>query len=184
MKEYILRRLLLMIPTMLGITVVCFALIQFVPGGPVEEAISRMKQAGAEKGRSYSRQISEAEIDNIKAYFGFDKPAYIRYFTWLGNVVRLDLGVSYRYDEPVWDVIADRFPISLFFGLTSFFLSYLICIPLGVRKAVKHGSVFDAASSVVIFSGYVMPGYAFFNDTAPSQSYAHYLHLAPTTVTV
>ncbi|MCP4755499.1 MAG: ABC transporter permease subunit [Proteobacteria bacterium] len=160
MKEYILRRLLLMVPTLFGITLVCFALIQFVPGGPVEEFISRIKQAGAERGASASQQVTEEEVQIIKAYFGFDKPAHVRYFAWLGNVARLDLGTSYTYEEPVWDVIAARFPISLFFGLTSFFLSYLICIPLGVRKAVKHRSFFDTSSSVVIFSGYVVPGYA------------------------
>lgn len=149
-----------MIPTLFGITLVCFALIQFVPGGPVEDFISRIRQAGAEKGLSDTHHLTEEEVQNIKAYFGFDKPAHIRYVTWLGNIVRLDLGTSYTYEEPVWDVIAARFPISLFFGLTSFLLSYLICIPLGVRKAIKHKSFFDTSSSVAIFSGYVIPGYA------------------------
>ena len=160
MKEYIIRRLLLMIPTILGITVVCFALTQFIPGGPVEQMISRIRAASAERGVDASRQISEEEIENIKAYFGFDKPAHIRYLKWLGNVVRLDLGTSYAYEEPVWDVIVSKFPISLFFGFTSFFLSYLICIPLGMLKAVKNNSRLDTITSVIIFVGYVMPGYA------------------------
>ncbi len=160
MKDYILRRLLLMIPTILGITVVCFTLIQFVPGGPVEELISRIRSVNNERGTDATHSISEEEIENIKAYYGFDKPAYVRYFQWLGNVLRLDLGTSYSYEEPVWKVISSKFPISLFFGLTSFLLSYLICIPLGMMKAIKHKSKFDTISSVIIFAGYVIPGYA------------------------
>jgi microcin C transport system permease protein len=161
MKDYIVRRLLLMIPTLLGISLVCFTLIQFVPGGPVEQMISRVRSATQEgRGIDASKTISEEEIKNIKAYFGFDKPAYQRYFIWLGNVCRLHLGTSYTYEEPVWDVIASKFPISLFFGLTSFILSYLICIPLGMAKAIKNKSIFDTVSSIIIFSGYVIPSYA------------------------
>ncbi len=161
MKDYLIRRLLLMIPTILGITIVCFTLIQFVPGGPVEQMISDIRSASQEgRGMDGSRTISEEEIENIKAYFGFDKPAWQRYFIWLGNVVQLDLGTSYTYEEPVWDVIASKFPISLFFGLTSFLLSYLICIPLGMLKAIKNKSIIDTLSSIVIFSGYVIPSYA------------------------
>lgn len=160
MKNYIIRRLLLMIPTLFGITVVCFALIQAVPGGPVEQMIARVRAASAEHGADASKHLSQEEVENIKKYFGFDKPAYIRYIKWISNVARGDLGTSYTYEEPVWDVITSKFPISLFFGITSFVLSYLICIPLGVLKAVKNGSTFDAISSVVIFTGYVIPGYA------------------------
>ena len=160
MQAYIIRRLLLMIPTIIGITILCFALTQFIPGGPVEQMISRIRATSAEQGVDASRTITEEEVENIKAYFGFDKPAHVRYLKWLGNVFRLNLGTSYAYEEPVWDVIASKFPISLFFGLTSFFISYLVCIPLGMMKAVKNNSVFDTLSSVIIFAGYVMPGYA------------------------
>jgi len=160
MKTYILRRLLLMVPTIIGITVVCFTLIQFVPGGPVEEMISRMRQASADRGADASKSISPEEIENIKKFYGFDKPAPVRYFSWIGNVLRLDMGESYFYQEPVWDVISQRFPISLFFGLISFFLSYLICIPLGMAKALRNNSFFDALTSFFIFGGYVIPGYA------------------------
>lgn len=162
MGNYLIRRLLLMIPTLIGITVVCFAIIQFVPGGPVEELLSRAQAMAAAKGGGIdaNRAVSPEQIEALKAYFGFDKPAHIRYLEWLGKVIRLDLGTSYTYGEPVWDVIVSRFPISLFFGITSFLLSYLICIPLGLLKAVRHGSKFDSWSSVLIFSGYVMPGYA------------------------
>ena len=149
-----------MFPTLLGITMVCFALTQFIPGGPVEQMISRIRAASSEKGMDASHSITEEEIENIKAYYGFDKPAHIRYLRWLGNVARLDLGTSYAYEEPVLDVIVSKFPISLFFGFTSFFISYLVCIPLGMLKAVKNNSRFDTISSVIIFVGYVMPGYA------------------------
>lgn len=146
-----------MLPTLFGISLVCFALIQFVPGGPVEEMVSRVQQSNNLKGGT---PISPQEVANIKAYFGFDKPAHVRYALWLGKVARLDLGKSYAYQEPVWDIIKAKFPISLFFGLSSFFISYLVCIPLGVRKALKNGSLFDTLTSAAIFSGYVMPGYA------------------------
>ncbi len=161
MKNYIIRRLLLMIPTLLGITLVCFTLIQFVPGGPVEQLIAKIRSASVEgQGVDASKTITEEEIQNIKEYFGFDKPAWQRYFIWLGNVLKLDLGTSYSYEEPVWNVIASKFPISLFFGLTSFILSYLICIPLGMLKAMKNKSTIDTVSSVIIFTGYVIPSYA------------------------
>ena len=148
-----------MIPTLFGITLVCFMLTQFVPGGPVETMISKMKAMDSEQGAS-EMEITEEEIENIKAYYGFDKPIHVRYFTWLGNVLTLDLGTSYTYEEPVWDVIVSKFPISIFIGLTSFLLSYLICIPLGVYKALKKDSQFDVITSILMFAGYVVPGYA------------------------
>lgn len=161
MKAYIIRRLLLMIPTILGITIVCFALVQLIPGGPVEEMIAKVQSAAAAHGGlSASKSISPEQIAQIQSYFGFDKPAWQRYLDWLWNVIHLDLGTSYTYGLPVWDVISSRFPISLAFGLTSFLLSYLVCIPLGLAKAVKNRSLFDKVSSALIFSGYVMPGYA------------------------
>jgi microcin C transport system permease protein len=161
MKSYLLRRLLLMVPTLLGITLVVFTLIQLVPGGPVEEAIARARAtAGESGGANANKALSAEEIESIRTYYGFDKPAYQRYFLWLGKVVQGDLGTSWAYEEPVLDVIVQRFPVSLFFGVTSFFLSYLICIPLGAWKAVHNGTKGDTATSVAIFSGYVMPGYA------------------------
>lgn len=159
MKAYIIRRLLLMIPTLLGITVLLFTLIQALPGGPVEQYVSRVRESLGQQGADFSTRITPDELENIKANFGYDRPPIERYFIWLGSVLTLDLGESYNYQEPVWDVIKQRMPISLFFGLTSFLLSYLICIPLGLRKALKHGSLFDLISSSVIFAGYVIPGY-------------------------
>ena len=160
MKTYILRRLLLMIPTLFGITIVCFTLIQFVPGGPVEQAIMQIQQATAERGMDSAKSLSANEIENIRKYYGFDRPAHERYFLWIGNILQGDFGRSFTYRKPVLEVILERMPISLFFGLTAFFLSYSICIPLGLQKARKHGSTFDTTSSLIIFSGYVMPGYA------------------------
>jgi microcin C transport system permease protein len=159
MKSYLLRRLMLMIPTLFGISLVCFTLIQFVPGGPVEEMISRLRQVGSEKGMS-AKSISPQEVENIKAYFGFDQPAPVRYVRWVGHVLKGDLGRSYSYHEPVLKVILSKMPISLFFGLTSFLLSYIVCVPLGVAKAMRNNSLFDALTSAAIFSGYVIPGYA------------------------
>jgi microcin C transport system permease protein len=160
MKSYLLRRLLLMIPTLFGISLVCFLLTQFVPGGPVEQMVSQIRQTAGDKGQNASHAISPAELENIKRYYGFDKPIHVRYVTWLGKIVRLDMGRSYTYGEPAWDVIKSKFPISLFFGITSFVLSYLICIPLGLYKALRHKSTFDTASSALLFAGYVVPGFA------------------------
>jgi microcin C transport system permease protein len=161
MLSYIIRRLLLMIPTLLGITVVCFFLIQLVPGGPVEEILSQVQQASQQTGgMSTSQGVSAEEIELLNKQFGFDKPIYERYFDWLLNLLTFDLGESYARGEPVLDVILSKMPISLFFGLTSFLLSYLICIPLGVYKAVYHKGKFDSISSFFIFAGYVIPGYA------------------------
>lgn len=149
-----------MIPTLIGISLVCFILIQLIPGGPVEEFLSRAQSAVASRGADASKALSPDQIAQIQAYFGFDKPAWKRYLLWLWNICHLDFGESYTYGAPVWNVIVSRFPVSLFFGLTSFFLSYLICIPLGLWKAVNHGSKGDTATSALVFSGYVMPGYA------------------------
>ncbi len=160
MTNYIFRRLLFMIPTLFGITLICFTLIQFVPGGPVEQYIARVQGANAERGLSTENSLNQEEIENIRAYFGFDEPAHIRYLNWITNITKCDLGTSYFHEEPVFDVIASKFPISLFFGLSSFFLSYLICIPLGVFKAMHAGKWLDTISSILIFIGYVIPSYA------------------------
>ncbi len=165
MSGYFLRRFLLIIPTFIGITLVVFVIMHFVPGGPVERQILRfqMAAAGGGEGASAMRagvEIPEEAIAEIRRYYGFDKPVHIRYGMWLWNVLRLDLGNSYVYQDPVWDVIKARFPVSLTLGLTGFLLSYLVCVPLGVLKAVRHGSTFDFVSSVIVFIGYAVPGWA------------------------
>jgi microcin C transport system permease protein len=159
MTAYLIRRLLLIIPTLLGISLATFVLIQFVPGGPVEEMISKVQGLANAQGSSV-KELSTEEIQNIKEYFGFDHPAHIRYLSWLTNLLQGDWGDSYVYHQPVLGVILSKMPISLFFGITSFILAYSISIPLGVAKSMRHESWFDTISSSVIFAGYVMPGFA------------------------
>jgi microcin C transport system permease protein len=104
--------------------------------------------------------LSEAQLKKLQEYYGFDKPLLESYVAWLGKVVQGDLGSSYRYNEPVWDVIRDRFPVSLYYGLVTLVITYIVCIPLGVLKAIKHKTVVDNVSSILIFVGYAIPGYA------------------------
>ena len=165
MTGYFLRRFVLIIPTFIGITVAVFVIMHFVPGGPVEREILRYRMATMTEGGGVSSvagqmALPEDAVQEIRRYYGFDKPVHIRYVLWLGKVLRFDLGNSYVYQEPVWTVIKSRFPISVFLGLTGFLLSYLICVPLGVLKAVKHGTRFDFISSAIVFLGYSVPGWA------------------------
>src|SRR3989304_3524351 len=129
MTGYFVRRFLLIIPTFLGITLAVFVVMHFVPGGPVERQIMRYKMAvateggateGGAGGGGISPDIPEDALEEMKRYYGFDKPVHIRYAQWLWNLVHLDLGRSYIYQDPVWDVIKSRFPISIFLGLTGF----------------------------------------------------------------
>ena len=166
MTGYFLRRLLLIIPTFLGITVVSFVVMHFVPGGPIERQIMMYKMAVAQEGGGggslgqFGTEISPEAVEEMKKFYGFDKPVHIRYALWLWNILHLDLGNSYLYQDPVWDIIKSRFPISIFLGLTGFLLSYFVCVPLGVMKAVRHGSRFDFVSSAIVFLGYAIPGWA------------------------
>ena len=162
MTQYIIRRLLLIPPTFLGITLIVFTITRFVPGGPVERIIAQMNQANAESGSSNTQSgapLSEEQIAELNEYYGFNKPVLVAYGEWLWKVIKLDLGTSSRYSDPVWDTIKERFPISLFYGLTSMFLTYLICLPLGVMKAIKHESWIDNVSSILVFTGYAIPSY-------------------------
>ena len=163
--DYFIRRLLLMIPTFVGITFVCFALCQAVPGGPVEQALAKMRGLGAaESGRNVhaGAAISPEQRQALEAHFGFDKPLPRRYWTWL---VRDRMGLaarSYKYpNKTVGRLISERFAVSLTFGLSGFVLTYLVCIPLGIAKALRNGSAFDAASSALVFVGYAIPAFAF-----------------------
>lgn len=169
MVNYFIRRLLLMIPTFIGITFLCFTVTRFVPGGPVEQAILRYQQAMSQSGEggaggsssniNDNGQISEEMMQRLKEIYGFDKPFYHAYVIWLWKVIHFDLGKSDTHSRPVWDLIVEKFPISVIFGLTGFLLSYGICIPLGVWKAVKHGSIEDTSSSVLVFIAYSIPGW-------------------------
>lgn len=168
MYSYFIRRFLLMIPTFIGITFLVFTVTRFVPGGPVEQAVLRYQQAAAQggeggggtsSGMDENGQISEEMMQRLKEIYGFDKPFYQAYCIWLWRVLHFDLGTSDTYSRPVWDLIKEKFPISIIFGLAGFILSYSICIPLGVWKAVKHGSVFDTSSSILVFIAYSIPGW-------------------------
>lgn len=166
MRAYFIKRLLLIIPTLLGITIACFTIMQMVPGGPVEQYLQKVKyqaqgsESGAGGSSKLQSEMTRQELENIRQYYGFDKPILTRYFLWLGKLVRFDLGDSYTYGTPVLDLIISRIPISLTFGLISLFFTYLVCIPLGVRKALNHGGPFDNWSSILVFLGYSIPGYA------------------------
>ncbi len=156
MLKYIAKRILLMIPTLLGISLVCFVIINMAPGGPIERTIQQMRFSG--EGSSGSQTgVSDEVIEALKKQYGFDKPILVRYGIWLKNIVTLDFGSSFTYQEPVTQVILQRFPVSLQFGLTSLLLIYLICIPLGIAKAVKEGSVFDQYTSFFLFVIYSVP---------------------------
>lgn len=170
MGAYFARRFLLMIPTFVGITFMVFLVTRFVPGGPIEQMILRMEMAGqGEAGGGggggggavgQGSRIPPEAMAELNKRFGYDRPLPVAYANWLWDVVRLDLGTSYKYRTPVLDVITSRFPVSIYFGLIGFTLAYLVCIPLGVLKAVKHGSPFDIASSAAVFVGYSIPGWA------------------------
>ncbi|WOJ93361.1 ABC transporter permease [Congregibacter variabilis] len=165
MRDYFLRRLLLIPPTLLGVTIIVFAITRLVPGGPLERAImetQQMSMTGGGGGQSAGQgmAISDEQLQALKEYYGFDKPILQSYVEWLGKVVTGDLGSSYRYNEPVWDVIKDRFPVSLYYGIVTLILTYAVCIPLGILKAIRHRTFVDNISSILIFVGYAIPGYA------------------------
>jgi len=163
MRDYFIRRTLLIIPTLIGITMLVFMVTRFVPGGPLERAIMEAQQASITSGGGRSAgqgmALSEEQLAQLKEYYGLDKPWYESYVLWVGKVVQGDLGDSYRYNEPVWDVIKQRFPISLFYGVVSLIITYIVCIPHGVAKAIGHRSVMDTTTSILVFAGYAVPGY-------------------------
>ncbi len=168
MGAYFARRALLMIPTFLGITLLVFAITRFVPGGPIDKLIMEMQMgaggAGGEGGGAgrptSSVAIPEAALANLKAHYHFDKSIPHAYLLWLGDLVTLDFGKSFKTSEPVLRVIVKKFPVSIYFGLIGFVLAYSVCIPLGVLKAIRHRDTFDFASSAVVFLGYSIPGWA------------------------
>jgi len=161
--HYFIRRLLLVLPTFLVITMLCFGISQLVPGGPVEQMTRQMMGATGEGGpvAVSGPAISEEQREAIRRHFEFDKPILVRYWNWL---VRDRVGMlkrSTRFQRPAWDVIRHRLPVSLVFGISGFVLSYLVCIPLGITKAIRHGGPFDILSSIVVFVGYAIPAFAF-----------------------
>ena len=167
MGKYLLRRILMLIPTLLGITIVVFGIINLAPGSPVEQKIQQMQFAGADgqgttsAGSSSKRRtaVSKEVIEALKKQYGFDKPIHIRYWIWLKNLSKFDFGESFSYEEDVVDVISSKLPVSLQFGVVSLILSYLISIPFGILKAIKDGSKFDQLSSFILFVAYSIPGF-------------------------
>ena len=165
MRDYFLRRALLIPPTLLGVTIIVFAITRLVPGGPLERAIMEAQQLDAQGGAAaqvagQDMALSDAQLARLREYYGFDKPLLLSYVDWLAKVVQGDLGTSYRYNEAVWDVIVERFPVSSYYGIVTLIVTYVVCIPLGVLKAIKHRTFVDNITSMLIFVGYAIPGYA------------------------
>jgi microcin C transport system permease protein len=189
MTAYIVRRLLFMIPTIFGIMLVSFVVVQFAPGGPVERVIAQLSglQTGATSRISGSaggdfaaratvpgaglggvtskyrgaQGLDPAFIASLEKQFGFDKPAYERFFIMLWNYLRFDFGKSYFRDVSVLELIKEKLPVSISLGIWMTLLSYLISIPLGIRKAVRDGSHFDVWTSTIVIVGYAIPGFLF-----------------------
>ena len=167
MGGYILKRLLLMIPTLFGVMLVTFTVTQFVPGGPVEQLIEQLQGAGSHgeaTGTTLRLYRGDAGLDaerleELKALYGFDKPAYQRFIEMIGNYVTFNLGESYYHQRSVMALIVSKLPVSVSLGMWTFFIVYLTCIPLGIAKAVRDGTPFDIASSTVILVGYAIPGF-------------------------
>ncbi|NCV03057.1 MAG: microcin C ABC transporter permease YejB [Burkholderiaceae bacterium] len=169
MLIYIIKRILLMIPTLLGVLTLTFAVVQFVPGGPVEQLMLELKGKGdaAVGGESSGggvtyrgRQGVDAErLEQVKALYGFDKPPLERYFMMLKRFAQFDLGQSYYQHKSVWDLVISKLPVSISIGLWTFFISYLVSIPLGIAKAVRDGTRFDRVTSTMILVGYAIPGF-------------------------
>ncbi len=185
MAAYILRRLLLMIPTLLGIMLISFVIIQFVPGGPVERMIAQMQGHGTDATARFSgsggadlamgamQNVGEGNkyrgaqgldpefVAELEKMYGFDKPAPERFLLMVWNYARFDLGDSYYRDISVIDLVLEKMPVSISLGLWSTLLIYLISIPLGIKKAVKDGQAFDIWSSAVVFIGHAIPSFMF-----------------------
>ncbi len=165
MGKYLLKRLMMLIPTLFGITFVVFGIINLAPGSPVEQKLQQLRFGGADGGAGGETSskgqagVSKEVLDALNKQYGFDKPIHIRYWIWLKNLSQFDFGESYTYEEDVTDVVASKLPVSLQFGIVSLILAYAISIPLGIYKAIKDGSTFDQVSSFLLFLAYSIPGF-------------------------
>ncbi|MDY6991213.1 MAG: microcin C ABC transporter permease YejB [Pseudomonadota bacterium] len=168
MTRYIIKRLLLMLPTLLGVMLITFIVTQFVPGGPVEQLISELKHQtphggdvamGGDDLYRGDTGLDKERIEALNALYGFDKPAHERFFLMMGRYLTFDFGDSYFYHQSVIELVIAKLPVSISLGLWTFFLTYLTCIPLGIRKAVRDGSTFDVVTSTLILIGYAIPGF-------------------------
>lgn len=177
MGAYILRRLLLIIPTLIGIMVVNFTLTQFVPGGPIEQIAAQVQgsgdafsnisgagagaDTGAVEGYEGARGLPPEFIAQLEKEFGFDKPPLERFLTMMGNYLTFDFGTSWFRSISVIDLVLEKMPVSITLGLWSTLLAYLISIPLGIRKATRDGTRFDTWTSAVIIMAYAIPAFLF-----------------------
>ena len=166
MWSYIIKRLLLMIPTLLGILLITFVITQFVPGGPVEQMVAQLqgRDAGgdgpATTGGYRGRQGVDAKrIEEIRKLYGFDKPAHERFLQMLGRFARFDLGKSFFHNKDVSQLILEKLPVSISLGLWTFLLVYMISLPLGIAKAVRAGTRFDTVTTFIVLLGYAIPSF-------------------------
>lgn len=156
-----------MVPTLFGILLITFAVIQFVPGGPVEQLIRELQHRGGGSEAAGATAtiyrgdsgLDSERIEKLKALYGFDKPAHERFFDMLRNYLTFNLGDSYFHHQSVLSLVVSKLPVSISLGLWTFFLTYLISIPLGIAKAVRDGSPFDVVTSTIILIGYAIPGF-------------------------
>jgi microcin C transport system permease protein len=169
MWSYILKRLLLMIPTLFGILLITFIVIQFVPGGPVEQMVAQLKgraggggevaAAAGLAGYRGRQGVDAAKIEEIKKLYGFDKPAHVRFAQMIWQFAHFDLGRSFFLNKDVWQLIREKLPVSISLGMWTFLLTYLISVPLGIAKAVRAGTAFDTATTFVVLLGYAIPSF-------------------------
>ncbi|MCC6547241.1 ABC transporter permease [Candidatus Sumerlaeota bacterium] len=168
LRDYIIRRMMLMVPTFLGTTLVVFLLCQMVPGGPVDQMRLRMMSGsvggeastGGTRNTATNTPISEADLKSLNDYYGFSDPIHVRYFKYMKKLVTLDFGTSFRYTVPAIKLIRDRLPISLYYGIVTTILTYGICVPLGMVKAIRNRGILDNLTSVITYVGYAIPSYA------------------------
>lgn len=178
MTTYFLRRILLVPLTFICITFMVYTIMRMAPGGPIEQAQLRIQMAQMQEGggsvsanETGDTSMSDEQIEKLKRYYKLDRSIPVGYAIWLGvwpdrdrngefhGILWGNFGKSYRYSDDVLDTIISRFPISIYFGLIGYFATWLVCIPLGVQKALKHRSLFDSISSMVVFLGYSIPGF-------------------------
>jgi microcin C transport system permease protein len=162
MFAYISKRFLLFIPTLFGVLVLNFAVMQFVPGGPVEQVLAEMKVKGEPGAADPSRglkALDQKQIEELKKLYGFDKPAPERFMQMMRQYIQFDLGKSFFQPKDVWQLIKEKLPVSITLGLWTFVLSYVISIPLGIAKAVRAGSKFDLWTTLIVLMGYAIPGF-------------------------
>ncbi len=168
MLRYLIKRILLIIPTLFGIIAINFAVVQFAPGGPIETVIEHLKQQSQHPAESATpshslyrgmQGLDPASLAQLREQFGFDKPPMTRFLLMLRGYLTFDLGTSFFLGQPVLALVWQRLPVSLSLGLWSTLIVYMVSIPLGIRKAVRDGSRFDLASSFAILVGYAIPGF-------------------------